>query len=111
MVKKFKKGTVVLSFDEVKNPNDVDFIDRFVNGDMFWNDLYIDFIEDGCYMFDTNKGLVYDLDCQLNNGYPIIGNVNALRHLENCINEARYGKLRLYPMPKREGNKIFDMWR
>ena len=46
MVKKFKKGTVVLSFDEVKNPNDVDFIDRFVDGDMFWNDLYIDFIED-----------------------------------------------------------------
>ena len=110
MIRKFNKGTLTLKFDEVKNPNDVEFIDRFYNGEMFWEDLYIDFIEDRCFLFDANKGLVYDLDRQLCEGYSIIGNINALLCLENNINKAKNGRLRLYPLPKREGNEIYKKW-
>ena len=54
MIKKFKNGNINL---KLTGGDGFTFIDN----EMFWNDIYIQSLDDNLYIVDYNKQLVYDL--------------------------------------------------
>ena len=54
MIKKFKNGNINLKLTEGDGFT-------FIDNEMFWNDIYIQSLDDNLYIVDYNKQLVYDL--------------------------------------------------
>lgn len=92
MIRKFKNGNIVLKMD---NQKDFD-IDQFYHEEMFWSDLYFNQVDGYMYLMDWNKDIVYDFsDCY----------INILLYLKERLEG---GLVRLYPMPKKEGDILIQ---
>lgn len=95
MIRKFKKGTVLMGYDSVALMDEGN-IDGLYE-EMTNSDLYIQFHEDIPYLVDYNKSLLYSLEWTRH--FSISQNIldclhGAIRHENN--------KLRLYPITDKE---------
>lgn len=99
-VKKFNNGNITL-YNSDWNKN---LICKYIDGVLFWDDLYFNQVNGYIYLMDFNTGRVYDMGIVKPYLFESLGIIEALK----ILFEEGKGKVVLYPMPKREAKSILE---
>lgn len=99
-ITKFKNGNInfKLELEDIQGGNKIIDIDAIYNNAFFWEDLYIQFIDDEPYLIDFNTQLVYNLF----NSYS-----NVLLQLKELLENNLQG-LKIHPLGKNESSEIIN---
>ena len=82
MIKKFKNGNINLKLTESDGFT-------FIDNEMFWNDMYIQSLDDNLYIVDYNKQLVYDLmNYSINNFIEYLEEKTLIKLIPYCKKES-----------------------
>ena len=99
-IKKFKNGNIRFYNSEYETGN----VEEYVNGEMFWNDLYFKSVDGINYIFDFNTGHVYDLSFVAPYTFESLGIIEALRFSFELYS----GLILLFPLGTEDAREVVD---